>query len=167
MSTNTRRFTTLGRLGDSFKNAWGAIRPGPLAWKGAGMGLLLVAMIPFLIAAYTVFRAQPRILSFLTASAQFLAIASIVGALAVLLVFLLKRIPIFYGWALVTSLVLLYVGLFIAATVTPNGMGLFMLGASVISSLLGAAVWVLARGGPEELLEALRAKNAAGPAEAS
>ena len=150
MSTNTRRFTTitsfLGRMGDPIKHAWGAIKPGSLAWKGAGMGLLLVAIIPFLIAGYTVFRAQPRILSFLMASAQFLAIASIVGALAVLLVFLLKRIPAFYGWALVTSLVLLYVGLFIAAMVTSTGMLLFMLGVIVIASMLGAAVWVLARG---------------------
>ena len=145
MTINSTAF--LGRIGDWFKNAWSAIKPGPLAWKGAGMGLLLVAIIPFLIAAYTVFLAQPRILSFLTASAQFLAIAAIVGALAVLLVFLLKRIPAFYGWALVTSLVLLYVGLFIAASVSPTGMLLFMLGAIVVASLLGAGVWVLARGG--------------------
>jgi predicted dienelactone hydrolase len=103
-------------------------------------------MIPFLIAAYTVFRAEPRILSFLTASAQFIAIASIVGALAVLLVFLLKRIPYFYGWALVTSLVLLYVGLFLAAIVAPAGMLLFMLAVVVVASLVGAAVWVLLRG---------------------
>ncbi len=134
-------------IGDWFKNAWSAIKPGSHAWKGAGMGMLLVTIIPFLIAGYTVFIAKPRILSFLVASAQFLAIASIVGALAVLLVFLLKRIPAFYGWALVTSLVLLYVGLFIAATVSLTGTLLFMLAVIVVASLLGAGVWVLARGG--------------------
>src|SRR5512134_226732 len=114
MSTNTRRFTTLWRIGDWFQHAWGTIKPGPLAWKGAGMGLLFVAVVPFLIAAYTVFIGKPRILSFLMASAQFLAIAAIAGVLAVLLVALLRKIPTFYSWALVTSLVMLYVGIFIA-----------------------------------------------------
>jgi dienelactone hydrolase len=151
MSTNTHRSTSitsfLGRMGDLIKHAWETIKPGPIAWKGAGMGLLLVAMIPFLIAAYTVFIGKPRILSFLMASTQFLAIAAIVGALAVLLVALLKRIPAFYGWALVTSLVLLYVGLFIAASVSPTGILFFTLGTIMVASLLGAGVWVLARGG--------------------
>src|SRR5512134_834158 len=114
MSTNTRQFTTLERIGEGVKHAWGAIKPGPLAWKGAGMGLLLVAGVPFLIAAFTVFIGKPRILSFLMASAQFLAIAAIAGALAVLLVALLRKIPTFYGWALVTSLVMLYISFFIA-----------------------------------------------------
>jgi predicted dienelactone hydrolase len=152
MSTNTRRFTTLRSIGEGFKHAWEAIRPGPLAWKGAGMGLLVVAVVPFLIAAYTVFIAKPRILSFLTASAQFLAIAAIVGALAVLLVALFKKIPAFYGWALVTSLVMLYVGIFIAITgsVSLPGMLVFMLGAVVVASLLGAGLWVLASGGWRE-----------------
>ena len=45
MSTNKRRFTTinslLGRIGDWLNHAWGMIKPGPLAWKGSGLGLLM------------------------------------------------------------------------------------------------------------------------------
>ena len=109
MSTNPRRSTAipsfLRRIGDSFKHAWGAIRPGPLAWKGAALGLLATAVPPFLITAYSVFLAEPHIFSFLVSSAEFFAIAALAGALAVLLVALLRRIPAFYGWALVVALV--------------------------------------------------------------
>src|SRR5512143_649737 len=101
MSTNTRRFTTLGSIGEGFKHTWGAIRPGPLAWKGAALGLLAATIPPFLIAAYSVFLGQPHIVSFLVNSAEFLAIAALAGALVVALVALIKRIPAFYGWALV------------------------------------------------------------------
>ena len=151
MSTNTRRFTTiasfLGRIGDWFRTAWGTIKPGPLAWKGAALGLLVVAVFSILVASYSVFQAQPRIVSFLVGSAEFIAIATIVGALLVLLVALLRRIPAFFGWALVLTLVSLYVSFFISAMASSTGMLMFMLAVIVIVSLLGAAVWTLARGG--------------------
>lgn len=151
MSTNTRRFTTItsffGRIRDWFKHAWGTMKPGPLAWKGAALGLLVVAMIPFLIAAYTVFLAEPRIFSFLVNGAEFFAIAALAGALVILLVTLLKRIPSFYAWVLVVSLVLFYLAFFKAIEASRSGMLFFMLGVIVAASLLGAAVWVLARGG--------------------
>src|SRR5512143_4056264 len=112
MSTHSRRSTVitslLRRIGDWFKNAWGAIRPGPLAWKGAALGLLAAVLPPFLITVYSVFLAEPHMFSFLVSSAEFFAIAALAGALALLLVALLKRIPAFYGWALVVALVLLY-----------------------------------------------------------
>ena len=136
----------LGRIGAAVKHAWGTIKPRSLAWNGAALGLLVVAVLLLLIASYTVFLARPRIVSFLLGSAEFLAIAAIVGALLVLLVALLKRIPPFYGWALVFSLVLLYVSFFIKTPASPVGMLILMLGVIVVASLLGAAVWVLARG---------------------
>ena len=153
MSTNARRSTSitsfLGRIGDAFKHAWGTIRPEPFAWKGAALSLLVMTVFFTLIASYTVFLAQPRIVSFLLGSAQFIAIAAIVGALLVLLVALLKRIPAFYGWALALALVLLFVSFFAGTmgSVSPTGMLIFLLGVILVASLLGAAVWVLARGG--------------------
>lgn len=147
MSTITRRFAALGRIGETFKKVWGAIRPGPEAWKGAALGLLATAVPPFLITAYSVFLAEPRIFSFLVSSAGFFAIAALAGALVVLLVALLKRIPAFYGWVLVVSLVLLYLAFFKAIEASRSGMLFFMLGVIVAASLLGAAVWVLARRG--------------------
>ena len=136
----------LGRVGDWFKHAWGTIQPGPRAWRGAGLGILVMAVFFTLIASNSVFLAQPRIVSFLMGSAQFIAIAAIVGALAVLLVALLRRIPAFYGWALVFALVLLYVSFFKGAMASTTGMLILMLGVIVVASLLGAAGWVLARG---------------------
>ena len=155
MPTNTRRSTTitsfLGRIGDWFKHAWGTIKPGPLAWKGAALGLLVVAVFFILITSYSVFLAQPRIVSFLIGSAEFIAFAAVVAALLVLLVALLKRIPAFFGWALVLALVLVYVSFFVGTSpVSPAGMLIFMLEVIVVASLLGAAVWVLARGGWRE-----------------
>ena len=147
MSTNTRRFTTLRRIGDWFQQAWTAIKPGPLAWEGAALGLLAAALPPFLITVYWVFLTRPHLLSFLLSSAEYFAIAALAGALAVLLVALLKRIPAFYGWALVVALVLLYLAFFIVAPTSMSGMLFFMLGVIVAASLMGAAVWMLVRGG--------------------
>lgn len=151
MSTNTSLLTPTtsirDRIGSWLKHGWEAIKPGPLAWKGAALGLLVMAVSFMLIASYPVFLAQPRIVSFLIGSAQFIAIAAIVGALLVMLIALLRKIPAFYGWALGMALVLLYVSFFVASTVNPAGMLIFMLEAIVVASLLGAAVWVLARGG--------------------
>jgi predicted dienelactone hydrolase len=153
MSTNSLRSTAIpshrGHVRDSIKHAWGTLKPGPLAWKGAALGLLVVALFFTLIASHTVFLAQPRIVSFLVGSAQFIAVAAIVGALLVLLVALIKRIPAFYGWALVFALVLLFVSFFasIMGSVSPTGMLIFMLEVIVVASLLGSAVWVLVRGG--------------------
>ena len=130
------------------KHAGEAIKPGRLAWRGAALGLLVVSVFSIMITSYYAFTAQPRIVSFLTGSAKFIAIAAIAGALVVLLVGLLRRIPTFYGWALVSAFVLLFVSFFISilGQFSPTGMLLFSLAVVVIASLLGAAVWVLARG---------------------
>lgn len=153
MATNARLITTttsiLDRIRVWLKHAWETIKPGPLAWKGAAIGLLVVAVFSILVASYSAFVAQPRIISFLMGSAKFIIIAAIVSAPLVLLVVLLGRIPAFYGWALVFSLVLLFVSFFISilGQFSPAGMLLFMLEVIVVASLLGAAVGVLARGG--------------------
>ncbi len=151
MSTKTRRFATITlffeRIGSWFARAWGAVRPGPRAWKGAALGLLVVALFFTTWASYAVFLAPPRIVSFLMGGVQFIAIAAIVAALVVLLVALLRRIPTFYGWALVLALVLLYVSFFMEGFPTPAGIVVTMLAAILVTSLLGAAVWVLARRG--------------------
>ena len=82
MSTNARRSSAmpsfLGRIWDWFQHAWGTIQPGRLAWKGAALGLLVMAVLFLLITADTVFLAQPRMASFLVGSAQFFAIAATV-----------------------------------------------------------------------------------------
>lgn len=106
--------STLKRIGVWQKQAWKAISPGPLAWQGAALGLLIMSVFFILIASYSVFLAQPRVVSFLMGSAQFIAMAAIVGALLVLLVAALKRIPVFYGWSFVCALVLLFVSFFIS-----------------------------------------------------
>ncbi len=143
----TATVSFIKRIKGGFQHAWETKRPGRLAWQGAGLGLLVAAVSFLLIAAYQVFLAPPRIASFLLASAQFLAIAAAAGALLVLLVALLKRIPAFYGWALVLTLVLLYLSFFKTALASQMGMLLFLLAVIVVASLLGAGVWVLARGG--------------------
>ena len=151
MSTNARRFTTLGRIKDGFQHAWGTKRPEQLAWQGAGLGLLVTAMFFLLITVYQRFRAAPRVASFLLGSAKFLGIAVAVGTLLVLLVallvYLLKRIPAFYGWALFVTLSLLFVSFFMGAMASTTGTLLFLLAVVVVMSLLGAGMWVLARGG--------------------
>jgi hypothetical protein len=134
-------------MGDSINHAWGVIKPGPLAWKGAGLGLLVISLTITLITTYHLYLAQPRVVDFLMGSAYFIAIAAIAGILLVLLVALLRRIPVFYGWALVLALVLLYVSFFEIAMANVPGMLIFLLGLIGIGSLLGAAGWVLARGG--------------------
>jgi hypothetical protein len=48
---------------------------------------------------------------------------------------------------LVLALVLLYASFFLVAMANITGMLIFVLAVSVVASLLGAAVWVLARGG--------------------
>jgi hypothetical protein len=153
MSTNARLFTSTTSIRERIRvwleNVWETIRPGPLAWQGAALGLLVVAVFSILIASYMAFLSPPRIISFLIGSAQFMVIAASVGVLLVLLFALLGRIPTFYGWALVVAFVLLFVSFFISimGSVSPTGMLIFMLRVIVVASLLGAAVWVLARGG--------------------
>ncbi len=135
------------RGGEWIKHAWRTIKPGPLAWKGAALGLLVVAVFFTLITSFRVFLAQPRIISILLGSAEYIAIAAIAGASVVLLVALLRRIPTFYRWALVFTLLLLYVSFLITIYASPTGKLVLILGVIVVASLLGAAVWVLARGG--------------------
>ncbi|UCC89676.1 MAG: hypothetical protein JSV81_10285 [Anaerolineales bacterium] len=166
MSATTNRFATIAlffrRIGSWFARAWGAVRPGPRAWKGAVFGLLAVALIFMTWASYAVFLAPPRIVSFLMGGIQFIAIAALVAALVVLLVALLKKIPAFYGWALVLALVLLYVSFFMEGIPTPVGIVVTMLAAILVASLVGAAVWVLARGGWKDTTEVQLAITLAG-----
>ncbi len=151
MSTNTHPSTTnpsvLGRIGYLFKHAWESIRPGPHAWKGPALGLLAVSVFFILVTDYAWFQAQPRVASFLLGSAEFIGIAAVAGVLPILLIALLKKIPVFYGWALGLSLALLYVSFFIGGTISLPGFLVVILGVVGVASLLGAAMWVLARGG--------------------
>jgi hypothetical protein len=144
-----RSMTTsfLGRIGDAISHTWDTIKPGPLAWKGAGLGLLVVVVFITLITGYAWFTAQPRIASFLLGSAEFIGVAAVAGVLLVLLIALLKRIPVFYGWALGLALALLYVSFKISVSISLPGFLVLILGVIGVASLLGAAVWVLARGG--------------------
>ena len=151
MSTNAHLLGSTTSISERMKvwlkHTWETIKPGPRAWKGAALGLLAVGTFFMLVASYTAFLAQPRIVSFVVGSAQFIAIAAIVGMGVILLVALLRRIPPFYGGALVFALVLMYVSFFINAFASPAGMLSFMLVVTVVVSLLGAAMGVLVRGG--------------------
>ncbi|HEX6383985.1 MAG TPA: hypothetical protein VF177_04885 [Anaerolineae bacterium] len=146
-----RRFIPItsffGSLGSSFNHAWEAVKPGPVAWKGAALGLLVAALLTIRWASYRVFQTPPRIVSILTGSVQFIAIAAIAAGLLVLLVALLNRIPTFYGWALIVMVVLLYVSFFIEGFPSPPGIAAVMLSVAVVMSLLGGAAWILVRMG--------------------
>ena len=56
MATNAGLFTITTSIPDRIrvwlKQAWETIKPGPLAWKGAALGLLVVAVFSILIASY-------------------------------------------------------------------------------------------------------------------
>ncbi|UCC64764.1 MAG: MFS transporter [Anaerolineae bacterium] len=150
MSTNKPRFGAItdsfARIGRWFQRAWGTIKPGPRAWRGAALGMLALAGFALLLTSHAVFLARPRIVSFLTGSIQFIALAALAGGLLVLLVTLLHKIPAFYGWALVAALVLLYVSFGIGVMVNVSGLILLLLAMVVVASLTGAGVWVLVRG---------------------
>jgi len=137
----------IGVIAGWLNRLWEALKPGPDSWKGATIGLLVSAVFITLWTGYLVFQAPPRIASVLLGSVQFIAIAFIAAGLLVLLVALINRIPIFYGWSLIVLMILLYVSFFMEGTPSPPAIIAVMLSVILIMSMLGASAWVLAHGG--------------------
>lgn len=135
---------TLNKFGHFFNRVWRAITPGPRAWKGATLGLLAATLLIWLIFSYSIFAAQPRVVSTLIGTVVGLLLAALISGVQLLLGALLKVAPMSYRWVLFGALVLVSSSFVVA---TPIGALVTALALIVVSSLLGAAVGVLASGG--------------------
>lgn len=133
------------RAGEWFKRSRAAVAPGPRAWQGAALGLLLAATILSALFAANNFLAPPRLWSALIGFAALAAGCAVAGGLILLLAVLFQSLPRFYRWALVATLPLLIMSFFAPASVP--GAVVVGLGAMVVCSLLGAGLGVLLRGG--------------------
>jgi len=136
------------RIGERLRRVWKGVAPCPRAWRGAAWGALVALTTILLVMAYSMF-APAGLIRFATGTFLFLVAFALVGGLLTLALRILKSLPAFYAWVLAcTAPAFALLALF----VLPLVIGVFavIVGAVVISSVLGAAVSVLARGGYRE-----------------
>ncbi|RPI23686.1 MAG: hypothetical protein EHM61_19120 [Acidobacteria bacterium] len=134
------------------------VKPGPRAWRGAAVGTLLAAGLAYLLlAVWVVVVAKDNLAVYLIALV--LPAVSLLGsALGLLLIRLLNRLPSFYLWALLTSLMAgaAYGGL------GPWGVISSILACVLVGSLLGASIRIFAAGGWRDLSKLQRAVTVGG-----
>jgi dienelactone hydrolase len=120
--------------------------PSPAGWRGAAWALIVVALLLFSILAWSAMGVPERNWAGLIPIAVLLAAAALVGALFILVAWLLagllRAFPRFYRWALGGALVLLSVPL----GFLPNA-PLWVLGLVLAVSLAGGGLGALLRGG--------------------
>lgn len=146
------RTTLLGRCrqlkagGKSLaERALRSVQPGPRAWNGAAVGVVLAtALVLLLYFSGLVLSTGPALGPFL-AFMLLLSVATLAGAMARLILSLVMLLPSAYRWSLFVCsapLVLLFMRVDGPAT-----MLLLVLVVVAPGSLIGAGVWVLLRGG--------------------
>ncbi len=136
------------KISQSIKQAWNTIKPGPTAWKAAGWG---VAILTFLLAfaAYglaigNTWYGIPLVITL----AVFVLLAFLSNALLDLILLILNRIPTTYRWLSFGSIIILSTLIY---SIAPLPTAIFVLVTVLVSSLLGAAVFTILRGGLRSL----------------
>ena len=121
--------------------------PSPAGWRGAAWALIVVALVLFSISAWSVMSMPERNWAGLIPIVVLLAAAALVGALFILVAWLLagllRAFPRFYRWALGAAAVLLSLLL----GFLPNPPLLWVLGLVLAASLAGGGLAALLRGG--------------------
>jgi len=140
------------RLVDRIRSAGRAITPGPRAWRGAAWGLIIITIGLVLYTTYNAF-APFGLLAFVLGFLALLVIAVLLKGLTLLLIRLDGAVPVGYKTSLVGAVPLL----FVCFLMLNLGFAAVLLGIIGVSSLLGAAVWVLLRGGWRSATKAQRA----------
>ncbi|HSJ59102.1 MAG TPA: MFS transporter [Anaerolineae bacterium] len=132
------------RLSASLRRAWHAVRPGPRAWTGAALGLLPGALLILLSAVWADFGGTD-LLGLIIGFVAFALVGAAAALAAWLAARLLTALPGRYVAAAAAALaigVLSFAQVAGSVRVVP-----VLLGLGLALSLLGAAVWVVARGG--------------------
>lgn len=132
------------RVGHWCKRVRAKIAPGRRAWKGAALGLLAATAILWVVFSYPLLATPSANYAGLIVFGAVLAFAALSGALLLGIFALLGSLPAFYGWALASALVML---ILLSLFLGPLGITVGVLTVIVFSSLFGAGIWVLARGG--------------------
>jgi dienelactone hydrolase len=152
-TTLRRTFTTVRRLP-------ARITPGPRAWRGATWGVILAAVLIWIVmSAYAFAPFGP--LSFVVGLLGGLLAGVLLGGLIILVGALLRGVPRHYGWTFIGALLLLLVTYMLAITVA-FGVIAVVLGLLVVSSLVGAGLASLAPGRSERLTRLQRGLGLAG-----
>ncbi len=126
-----------------FKKIINIIKPGKNAWKGAAFSLLSVTIILLIGITFSIrFPATPLIVPVVTVFLGLLVSATL-GGISVLINKIVISLPLFYRWALFSSVVLfaiggIYIGLPVIISIIVIGI--------IASSLLGAGLWVIING---------------------
>jgi hypothetical protein len=137
-----RRF--FKRISDWFKRIWQAVAPGQRAWCGATWGSLSALVLILLVTAWSLFgRAAPA--WFLIGTVLFIAVFGLAGGLLTLLWRILKSLPVFYVWVLVSTMLAL-VNMMLTALSVSVGIVTVGLGTLAVASLVGAGAAVLMHG---------------------
>lgn len=132
------------RIGSGLRQAWQAVQPGRHAWTGAAAGMLLAALLFVLPAVWDDFRGTG--LSGMLVGFSAFALAGLTAAgLAWLGQRLAAALPGRFVAAAVAALVM--VALTVIALPPRADPRLLIFGAPAVAALLGAVLWVLARGG--------------------
>ncbi len=139
------------RLSNGIRRAVRAVTPGRRAWRGATWGVIFAAVLFLLVTSYNAFAAAGWI-TFGIGFLALLAISLIIVGLVLLLQRLRGSIPASYNATLVGAFFLLFLSFFMLNV----GFLVVALAIVIISSLLGAAVWVIARGGWKSAAKAQR-----------
>ncbi len=124
------------------------VKPGPRAWRGAGIGVASAAALVYVASALWVLLLthENLVVYIIVLGLPLLALA--IGGLGLLLVRLLNLLPRLFTWALISTVTA--VG-FIYGGLGPKGMFTGIAACVLVGSLIGASVGILATGKGRDL----------------
>ena len=135
------------------------VEPGPRAWRGAAIGLILTAGVAYLaLAVWVIVLASDNVAIYIICLALPL-LTLLAAGLCLWLIRVLKYLPAFYLWALIFALMLIG---FTYGGLAHWGAVVSILDCVLIGSLLGASVRILVGKGWRDLTKAQRVVTAGG-----
>lgn len=136
-------------LGSRLSRMAQAVAPGARAWRGATWGILVMVLIVWGANAVAAFSPTGP-LRFTASLLVSLVVAGLLGALLLVLGWLLRRAPARYRWVLFSSLPLLLLSFLLAPSLLLGGIAA-ILALILFSSLLGAGITAVTGGNWSQL----------------
>jgi len=138
---SNHKLPLIGRIRSLLNRVWQAVAPGRHAWRGATWGGLVALILILVVTAIGLFgRTAPA--WFAVGVILFIAAFFLAGGLLTLIWRILKAIPTFYVWVLLSG-VLVLGNLVLVALSVSLGIVVVGLGALALASLVGAGITVL------------------------
>ncbi len=163
---DTIKDSNLQRRGGFWKRWWRRtvcflerLKPGPRAWRGAGVGMLIaVGLVYLIVGLWLIVLARENLAAYIITLAL-PPLVLLAGGLGLLLLRLVNRLPSFYLWVLISSAILITL---LSAGFSALGIVTCLVVCVLIGSLTGAAIRILAGRGWRGLTRIQRVVTALG-----